>query len=119
MEQRVDPVEILAHVSELDGRQRAFDVWIHKAKKAGWTVEVESAAPTEAPGTRCGTVTIEGLRYCVHHGKRIRRLVGYTPPSVHLISAAVAQSKGEEVPGTEWAWEFAHAAWAEPILSEA
>jgi hypothetical protein len=39
---RTDPVEIVAHVSEQDGQQRALEVWLYKAAKAGWSVTVES-----------------------------------------------------------------------------
>jgi hypothetical protein len=118
VDQRVDPVEVLAYVSEHDGRQRAFEVWLHKAAKAGWAVAVESTAPPDATGSQCGTVDVEGLLYRIHHGKRVRKLVGYTPVTEHLISAAVKHLQGEETPGTTWVWEFTHAAWAEPILPD-
>jgi hypothetical protein len=36
VDERTDPVEILARVSEDDDRERAFGVWVHKATKAGW-----------------------------------------------------------------------------------
>ncbi|MEU4715043.1 hypothetical protein AB0F73_15475 [Micromonospora purpureochromogenes] len=41
MDTRTDPVEILARVSEQDGRQRAFEVWVHKAH---WRLQVVSTA---------------------------------------------------------------------------
>jgi hypothetical protein len=88
---RVDPVEILAKVSEENGKQRAFEVWQHKATKAGWPVTVESAS-VEQPGPECGIVEIEGLRYTIRHEPRVRQRVA-------------------------GAWEFTHAAWAEPVLS--
>jgi hypothetical protein len=86
---RVDPVEIMAKVSEDNGKQRAFEVWRHKAEKAGWPVTVESAT-LDQPGPECGIVEIEGLRYTIRHEPRVRHRVA-----------------GE--------WQFTHAAWAEPI----
>jgi hypothetical protein len=87
---RIDPVEIIAKVSEENGKQRAFEVWQHKAGKAGWPVTVESAA-LDQPGPECGVVEIEGLRYTVRHDRRVRQSVA-------------------------GAWQFTHAAWAEPLL---
>jgi hypothetical protein len=114
IEMRTDPVEIIARVDEHDGRQRAFDVWVHKAKKAGWSVSVESVAG-DRPGTECGVVDIEGLRYRIHHGKRVRQPVAIVPPGRHLIAAAVRLTTGRSE-DVVWTWEFTHAAWAEPIL---
>ncbi len=85
---RIDPVEIIAKVSEDNGRQRAFEVWQHKATKAGWPVTVES---TSVDGPECGVVEIEGLRYTIRHDRRVRQRIA-----------------GE--------WQFTHAAWAEPVL---
>ncbi|MET7425029.1 hypothetical protein [Dactylosporangium sp. NPDC005555] len=87
---RIDPVEIIAKVSEENGQQRAFEVWQHKAVKAGWPVTVESSTVGQ-PGPECGVVEIEGLRYTVRHDRRVRQLVA-------------------------GAWQFTHAAWAEPLL---
>ncbi|WP_236647289.1 MULTISPECIES: hypothetical protein [Micromonospora] len=61
MDNRTDPIEIIARVSEQDGKQRAFEVWLYKANKEGWSVAVESTS-VEAPGDECGVVDIEGLR---------------------------------------------------------
>lgn len=85
---RIDPVEILAKVSEDNGKQRAFEVWQHKAVKAGWAVTVESTS-LDGPGPECGVVEIEGLRYRIQHSKRVRQRLGDD-------------------------WTFTHAAWAEP-----
>jgi hypothetical protein len=104
---RIDPVEIIARVSEDNGKQRAFEVWIHKATKAGWPVTVESAS-LDRPGSECGVVQIEGLRYRIHHAKRIRQRV----------AATVKQSAGETVDGTTWTWTLTHAAWAEPVVDD-
>ena len=114
MEMRTDPIEIIARVAERDGRRRAFDVWVHKAKKAGWSVSVESVTD-EGPGAECGAVDIEGLRYRILHDKRVRQPVAIVPPGQHLIAAAVELTTGRSE-GVVWTWEFTHAAWAEPIL---
>jgi hypothetical protein len=116
MDKRTDPVEILARVDERDGRQRAFDVWVDKARKAGWEVAVESTS-TDDPGPECGVVEIEGLRYRILHAKRVRHRVAIVPPGRHLIAAAVDLSLGR-ADGVVWAWEFGHAAWAEPIVPD-
>lgn len=117
MDTRPDPVEILAHVPERDGRQRAFDVWVHKATKAGWAVTVESTC-TDQPGTAlCGVVDIEGLRYRVFFAKRVRVEVAMVPPGKHLIAAAVDLTMGR-AEGVTWTSEFRHAAWAEPIIDD-
>jgi hypothetical protein len=110
MDGRTDPVEILARVSERDGRPRAFEVWVHKVRQAGWSVTIESTSFDE-PGTGCGIVEIEGLRYRVHHGHRVRQRLAILPGGMHPAIAA----KGEPV-AAEWGWTFAYAAWAEPIL---
>jgi hypothetical protein len=116
VDSRPDPVEILARVSERDGKQRAFDVWVDKAGKAGWDVAVESTV-TDRPGTECGVVDIEGLRYRIHHGKRVRTRVAQGPPGEHAIALAVRISMGR-ADDVRWGWEFSHAAWAEPVVSD-
>jgi len=116
MDERVDPVEIIARVSSQDGRERAFGVWIHKAVKAGWAVSVVSTS-FDQPGTECGVVDIEGLPYRVHHGPRVRHRVGIVAPGRHLIVAALDLAAGEQ-DGITWTWEFSHAAWGEPILTD-
>jgi hypothetical protein len=35
VDERTDPVEIIARVDERDDRERAFGVWVHEATKAG------------------------------------------------------------------------------------
>lgn len=117
MDKRTDPVEILARVPEYDGKQRAFDVWVHKAHKAGWPVTVESSA-TEQPGDECGVVEIEGLRYRVRFAKRVRQRVAVVAEDKHLIAAAVGLTLGRTEDVVEWAAEFRHAAWAEPLLDD-
>jgi hypothetical protein len=116
VEDRPDPVEIIARVVERDGGQRAFDVWVYKAKQAGWSVVVESASPRR-PGTACGVVEIEGLRYRIHPGKHVRLRVARVPEGQHAIAAAVDLASGRGVAGVTWGWTFTHAAWAQPILN--
>ncbi|MBC6469293.1 hypothetical protein [Actinomadura alba] len=116
MDTRTDPVEIIARVGERDGRQRAFDVWVHKAMKAGWAVAVESTS-LDRPGTECGVVEIEGLRYRIHHGKRVRGTVAIVPAGQHLIAATVKLTMGES-DGVSFTSEFVHAAWVEPLVDE-
>lgn len=116
MDNRTDPIEIIARVPEQHGKQRAFDVWCHKASKEGWSVGVESNYADE-PGDECGVVDIEGLRYRIHHAKRVRQRVGIVPDGQHLIAAAVKLSTGESN-GIVWTSEFTHAAWAEPIVED-
>jgi hypothetical protein len=70
MDTRTDPIEIIARVSKRDGQERAFEVWVHKAAKAGWSVHVESTW-FDRPGPECGVVKIEGLRYRIQHAERI------------------------------------------------
>ncbi|MFI5909702.1 hypothetical protein [Dactylosporangium sp. NPDC051541] len=101
-------------MAERDGKQRAFDVWLHKAGKEGWSVIVESSSAGE-PGDECGVVSIEGLRYRIHHGKRVRRPVAVVADGQHLVAAAANLLAGES-DGASWTAEFAHAAWAEPII---
>jgi hypothetical protein len=108
-------VEILARVNEDDGRERAFGVWVHKATKAGWAVAVVSTS-FDQPGTECGAFDIEGLSYRIHHGRRVRHRVGIMAPGRHLIVAGLDLAGGDDA-GITWTWDFTHAAWAEPILT--
>ncbi|MFE9688365.1 hypothetical protein [Micromonospora sp. NPDC005806] len=116
MDDRTDPIEIIARVSEQHGKQRAFEVWRYKAEKEGWPVTVQSSSVDE-PGDECGVVDVEGLRYRIRHAPRVRQRVEYVPPGRHLIAAAVDWSLGRS-DGTTWTWEFDHAAWAEPVIGD-
>ncbi|MCW3818050.1 hypothetical protein ONA91_26735 [Micromonospora sp. DR5-3] len=116
MDNRTDPIEIIARVSEQDGKQRAFEVWCYKAGKEGWAVTVESSSVDE-PGDECGVVDVEGLRYRIRHARRIRQRVAIVPAGRHLIAAAVDLSLGRSDEVT-WMWEFGHAAWAEPVIED-
>jgi hypothetical protein len=81
---RVDPVEILARVGGVSAvnSERAYQVWVYGARKAGWTVLEEPGYLQGAEGTLCGQVSIEGLLYCVHYGMRLRSVL------VELIEAS-------------------------------
>ncbi|MFG1648777.1 hypothetical protein ACGFIE_02530 [Micromonospora sp. NPDC049275] len=116
MDNRPDPIEIIAGVSEVDGKHRAFEVWLYKANKEGWAVTVESSS-VDQPGDGCGVVDIEGLRYRIRHAKRVRQRVGILSAGQHPIAAAVSQSVGSS-DGITWTWEFTHAAWAEPMIED-
>lgn len=116
MDIRIDPTEIIARVSERDGKQRALEVWLYKATKEGWSVTVESTSVDES-GDQCAVVHIEGLTYRIRHAKRVRQHVTIVPAGQHLISAAVNLSMGES-DGLTQTWEFDHAAWAEPIIED-
>ncbi|MET8280767.1 hypothetical protein [Micromonospora sp. NPDC005174] len=94
MESRTDPIEIIARVSEDDGKQRAFEVWLYKAGKEGWPVTVELSSVDE-PGDECAVVEIESLKYRILHAKRVRRRVALLPAGQHLIAAAVGETTGE------------------------
>ncbi|MEU8165508.1 hypothetical protein AB0B97_03235 [Micromonospora sp. NPDC049004] len=116
MDNRTDPIEIIARVSENDGKQRAFEVWLYKAQKEGWPVTVDSTA-VDQPGDGCGVVDIEGLKYRIRHAKRVRQRVAIVPAGRHLIAAAANLTTGDS-DGITWTWEFGHAAWAEPMIEE-
>ncbi|MEU8330584.1 hypothetical protein [Micromonospora sp. NPDC048839] len=116
MDNRTDPVLIIAGVSESDGKQRALEVWLYKATKEGWSVTVESTSVDE-PGDQCAVVHIEGLKYRIRHAKRVRQHVTIVPAGQHLVDAAVNLRMGESN-GVTQTWEFGHAAWAEPIVED-
>jgi hypothetical protein len=100
-DRRVDPVEIIARVGgvnpDFGGKARAFEVWIHLARKAGWEVNSIQGEAQQAE-TACGAVTIEGISYKVPDGPRVRR--------------PLAEGIGDQVKVRD---VLAYAAWAEPI----
>lgn len=102
---RVDPVQIIARVGGVrpgfGGPERAFQVWVDLARKAGWEV-FESPGFQEVPdSTECGAVVIEGLPYQVHYGRRVRQILA-DDSTGHL----------------EYRPVLAYAAWAEPVFEE-
>ncbi|MEU8070655.1 MULTISPECIES: hypothetical protein [unclassified Micromonospora] len=116
MDDRIDPIEIIARVSEQQGKHRAFEVWLYRADKEGWSVTVESTS-LDQPGDECGVVNVEGLRYRIRHTKRVRREVIIVPPGRHLITAPLNPARAE-ADGLRQTWQFHHAAWAEPIVED-
>ena len=103
-ESRVDPVEILARVGGvlpgIGGSERAFEVVLDKIRKAGWEL-AESSYRDPRGSTECGSVFIEGIKYSVHYGLRVRR---------DLIDDSEGELKQRPILG--------YAAWVEPSLSE-
>lgn len=104
-DQRVDPVEILAKVGgtlPVEGTsRRAFEVWLHKVQKAGWEISGEEFRASKSNDLLCGIVMIEGLRYNVYYGPRIRR-------------SLADDSTGE----LSYKVILGYAAWGEPDLSQ-
>lgn len=68
-------------------------------------------------GSRDALGRTDGLSYRIHHGRRVRQEVGIVAPGRHLIAAAVDHAAGDD-DGITWTWDFTHAAWAEPILTD-
>jgi hypothetical protein len=103
-ENRVDPVEILARVGGvlpgIGGSERAFQVMLDKIRKAGW--ELTEWSYRDTPGsTECGSALIEGIKYVVHYGPRVRR-------------DSIDDSGGE----LEQRPILGYAAWVEPSLRD-
>lgn len=101
MDSRTDPVEIIARVggvARYPDDERALGVWMHLAAKAGW--QVEELADFDAGQGACGAVDVEGLRYVIRLGPRVRQL---------LCDVVDGQMVQRDV--------FAIAAWAEPVVT--
>ncbi|MFZ3498071.1 hypothetical protein ACODT5_33435 [Streptomyces sp. 5.8] len=99
MENRTDPVEIIARVGGVDPR-RALEVWIHLASRAGWNVTEAVGDDVPSAPTECGVVDIEGLRYRVHVAPRVRHLL------MEVVDGQMVQRPILNA-----------AAWAEPVVS--
>ncbi|WP_412740584.1 hypothetical protein [Krasilnikovia sp. MM14-A1259] len=103
-ENRLDPVEILARVGGtlpgIGGSERAFQVLLDKIRKAGWET-AESSYRDNPDSTECGSVLIEGIKYVVHYGPRVRR---------DLIDDSAGELSQRPILG--------YAAWVEPSLSD-
>lgn len=52
--------------------RRAFDVWVHLARKEGWEVEEVSPSPSDGDDSVCGEVRIEGITYTIRYALRVR-----------------------------------------------
>ncbi|MDT0493566.1 hypothetical protein ACPEIF_02075 [Streptomyces sp. NPDC012600] len=99
MDNRADPVQIVARVGNFADRERALEVWTHLATQAGWTVNAVPDAALDADAGDCGVVEVEGLRYRVRLTPRVRKT---------LVDDAGGRMAQRPV--------FAHAAWAEPVV---
>lgn len=102
--ERVDPVQIFARVGGVTYRSmdagRAFEVWVHLARSAGWDVaEIPSGSKEDDP-TDLGAVMVEGIKYRIRFSPRVRRLLA--DDSTENLSYRDA---------------LGFAAWAEPDLS--
>lgn len=104
MDERTDPVEIIARVggvSPYRDHERALGVWVHLATKAGWQVVQVDGFTVDVDRGEIGAVDVEGLRYVIRIGPRVRRLL-YEVVDGHMVKRDV----------------LAVAAWAEPAVTE-
>lgn len=99
MDGRADPAQIIARVGNFADRERALEVWMHLATRAGWTVSAVPDAVLDAGSGDCGVIEVEGLRYRVRLTSRVR---------TELVDDAGGRMSQRPV--------FAHAAWADPVL---
>ncbi|MCX5192277.1 hypothetical protein [Streptomyces sp. NBC_00268] len=100
---RPDPVQIVAKVGSsfmAADPERAFEVWVYLASKAGWQVSPVEDVSVDLSAGECGVVEIEGLRYLVRQSRRVRRTL------VDDVTGGPAERP-----------VFGFAAWAEPVLS--
>lgn len=100
---RPDPVQIVAKAGSsfrAADPERAFEVWMHLATKAGWQVGVVEGVAVDRDAGDCGVVDIERLRYLVRRTRRVRRT---------LVDDVTGRPAERPV--------FGFAAWAEPVLS--
>ncbi|MEU1410129.1 hypothetical protein [Streptomyces sp. NPDC005731] len=101
---RPDPVQIVAKVGSsfrAADPERAFEVWVYLASKAGWHVSPVEDVSVDRGAGECGVVDIEGLRYLVRQSLRVRRTL------VDDVTGGPAERPA-----------FGFAAWAEPVLSQ-
>ncbi|WP_329615857.1 hypothetical protein OG244_24570 [Streptomyces brevispora] len=82
---------------ELSDRDRAFEVWIYLANKAGWDV---TEIFEESCGEESKPILIEGVRYQIRYGLRVRSMLA-DDSTGHLTHRPV----------------LSYAAWVEPDLS--
>jgi len=88
--------------------QRIVEVWAHVATKAGWSIEIVADFIPEVPADftpgvdakECGAVEIEGIRYVVKYGRRVR---------TKLFDDSTGSVVVRPVLG--------HAAWVEPVVT--
>lgn len=100
---RVDPVQIVARVggltAELSDSDRAFEVWVYLARQAGWDVIEYPPDPEAADENEFGSVMIEGVKYKICYGLRVRQMLA-DDSTGHLMHRPV----------------LTYASWAEPDL---
>ncbi|MFF9984633.1 hypothetical protein [Streptomyces erythrochromogenes] len=99
IDDRADPAQIIARVGNFAPRERALEVWMYLATKAGWTASVVPDAVLDAGAGDCGVVEVEGLRYRIRLTPRVRTT---------LVDDAGRRMSQRPV--------FTHAAWADPLL---
>ncbi|MEY9969049.1 hypothetical protein ABIA33_007136 [Streptacidiphilus sp. MAP12-16] len=103
MDERTDPIQIIARVGTswaADEPERAIQVWMHLAGKAGWEVSRVEDAPVDVGAGECGIVDVEGLPYLVRQSRRVRRTL-FDDSGGKLTKRSI----------------FGFAAWVEPVLS--
>ncbi|MFD8418490.1 hypothetical protein [Streptomyces sp. NPDC059466] len=101
IDERPDPVQIIARVGTSfspEQPERAIQVWMHLAAKAGWDVSRLDEVSVDLDSGECGIVDIEGLRYLVRRGRRVRGTL-YDDSGGRLVKRPI----------------FDFAAWAEPV----
>ncbi|MET7987379.1 hypothetical protein [Streptomyces sp. NPDC005281] len=54
---------------------RAFEVWVHLTRQAGWDVVELPADHNADDPTDLGAVMVEGIKYRIHFSPRVRRLL--------------------------------------------
>ena len=104
VDERPDPVQIVAKVGSsfrAAHPERAFEVWVYLASKAGWQVSPVEGVFLDLGAGECGVVDIEGLRYLVRQSRRVRRTL-----------------VDDDTGGPAERPVFGFAAWAEPVLSQ-
>ncbi|MDX3314187.1 hypothetical protein P1S61_35025 [Streptomyces sp. ME08-AFT2] len=101
IDNRIDPVGIIARVGDFTSQEQALKDWVRLAKKAQWQVELVDEFPLDAEAGDCGAVEVEGLRYLIH-----------LTPHVRMLLVDDTDGKVTKRP------VFSHAAWAEPIVEE-
>ncbi|MGA5468692.1 hypothetical protein ACPCUK_07650 [Streptomyces arboris] len=100
----MDPVQIFARVGGVTYRSmdadRAFEVWVHLTRSAGWHVVELPADRKVDDRTDLGAVMVEGIKYRIRFSRRVRR---------YLADDSTGSLSYKDALG--------FAAWAEPDLS--
>ncbi|MEV6683552.1 hypothetical protein AB0N09_42945 [Streptomyces erythrochromogenes] len=99
IDDRGDPAQIIARVGDFADSERALEVWMYLATKAGWTVSLIPDVVLDADAGDCGVVEVEGLRHRIRLTPQVRTT---------LVDGAGGRMSQRPV--------FRHAAWADPLL---